>query len=134
MLIRWGNLFIFISDPWGKKDNEWTGTWSRNSKKWSKVSTRWHKKLGKVTENGEFYMTFEDFVKFFGKLNICHLNPGSFDGSGKKHFSKILFNGEWKGKSAGGYPSGSKIDLSKFIFSVNCSIIIKIITGFSLSF
>ena len=79
-------------------------------------------------------MTFEDFVKFFGKLNICHLNPGSFDGSGKKHFSKILFNGEWKGKSAGGYPSGSKIDLSKFIFSVHSSIVMKIITGFSLSF
>ena len=75
-------------------------------------------------------MTFEDFVNFFGKLNICHLKPGSFDGSGKKHFSKILFNGEWKGKSAGGYPSGSKIDLSEFIFSVNYSIVLKLITFF----
>ena len=108
---------VYISDPWGKSDNEWTGAWSRYSKEWKKVSARWHKALGKVTENGEFYMTFEDFVKFFGKLNICHLKPGSFDGSGKKHFSKRFFTGEWKGESAGGYPNGSKIDLSKFFLN-----------------
>lgn len=59
-------------------------------------------------DDGEFYMSFRDFLKFFGELEICHLTPDSFTtGSGgekvSRQFEVFHFHGQWvAGKTAGG--------------------------------
>jgi len=53
-------------------------------------------------------MPFEDFVKYFSALDICHLAPGYLDGeqygaSGGKKWDLSIFDGEWvRGSTAGG--------------------------------
>jgi calpain len=55
-------------------------------------------------DDGEFYMSFRDFLKYFGELEICHLSPDSVDaGDNQKKFEVFQFNGEWRaGSSSGG--------------------------------
>lgn len=62
-------------------------------------------KLGLTFEDdGEFYMSFRDFLKFFGELEICHLSPDSVDANDNaKKFEVFHFFGSWRsGSSAGG--------------------------------
>jgi len=53
-------------------------------------------------------MSFEDFVKYFSALEICHLNPGYLDreqygASGGTKWDLSIFEGEWvRGATAGG--------------------------------
>jgi len=53
-------------------------------------------------------MSFEDFVKYFSALEICHLAPGYLDreqygASGSKKWDLSIFEGEWvRGATAGG--------------------------------
>ena len=47
---------------------------------WDKVSD-WRKKKMEVKadDDGEFYMSLEDFWQIFGRLEICHLTPTSLE-------------------------------------------------------
>ena len=61
---------IHLRNPWG--NGEWSGAWSDGSKKWTEDL----KKLCKNYENkddGSFWMSFEDFFKYFIIAGICHL-------------------------------------------------------------
>ena len=55
-------------------------------------------------DDGEFYMSFRDFLRFFGELEICHLSPDSVESAdNRKQFDVFHFFGEWKsGSTAGG--------------------------------
>ncbi len=54
-------------------------------------------------------MSFRDFLKYFGELEICHLTPDSVEGddaagrSAGKRFEVFHFRGEWRrNRSSGG--------------------------------
>ncbi|KPJ04933.1 Calpain-A [Papilio xuthus] len=59
-------------------------------------------------DDGEFWMSFKDFVNHFSRVEICNLNPDSLDpeecpeGCTKK-WEMSVFEGEWvRGVTAGG--------------------------------
>lgn len=63
-----------IRNPWGQC--EWSGAWSDHSVKWKEVSETYKKAIGlEVDDDGEFWMSFEDFKKYFDTLEICNLHP-----------------------------------------------------------
>ena len=73
--------------------------------KWDKVPKS-IKSILKHTakEDGEFYMSFFDFIKYFGELEICHTTPDSIEATNesKTRFEVFHFDGRWDNKSAGG--------------------------------
>ena len=69
------------------------------------IPTNLRAQLGLTFEDdGEFYMSFRDFLKYFGELEMCHLGPDSLDaGDNRKKFEVFHFNGNWlAGSTAGG--------------------------------
>ena len=69
------------------------------------IPTNLRAQLGLTFEDdGEFYMSFRDFLKYFGELEMCHLGPDSLDaGDNRKKFEVFHFNGSWlSGSTAGG--------------------------------
>ena len=62
-----GIKFVQLRNPWGSF--EWKGDYSDNSNKWT---DRLKKELGFVNSNdGVFFMTFEDFFKYFPYTFSC---------------------------------------------------------------
>ncbi|XP_064113941.1 calpain-5-like isoform X4 [Macrobrachium nipponense] len=103
---------IRLKNPWGEK--EWNGAFSDGRKgsgfvyttsqltkmysrspEWSKVSASEREKLGLTFEDdGEFWMTFDDFVEHFTDLSICFLiNTKVF--SLTKTWHETTFYGAW---------------------------------------
>ncbi|XP_053313882.1 calpain-5 [Spea bombifrons] len=61
---------IRMRNPWGER--EWNGAWSDSSEEWQKVSKGEREKLGvTVQDDGEFWMTFEDFCRYFTDVIMC---------------------------------------------------------------
>ncbi|CAL8083554.1 unnamed protein product [Calicophoron daubneyi] len=66
---------VRLRNPWGN-DKEWYGPWSDKSKEWRSVSAIERERIGLVFDNdGEFWMSFEDFVRYFSHVEFCHLGP-----------------------------------------------------------
>ncbi|KAK6195804.1 hypothetical protein SNE40_001159 [Patella caerulea] len=87
-------LMIRCRNPWGGV--EWRGPWSDGSPEWTKVSESEKKELGLTfDENGEFWMSFDDFCRYFTTIDLCHIVNTSFF-TLKKTYSKTVFTGEWK--------------------------------------
>ena len=63
-----GRRLVRVRNPHGT--NEWTGSWSDNSQEWKTL------KYDRITcsqaDDGEFWMEFNEFVKNFESLRICH--------------------------------------------------------------
>jgi len=60
---------LHLRNPWGHK--EWNGDWSDNSNLWTEELK---KKFHLVSsDDGEFYMSLPDFVKFFKRSYVCHI-------------------------------------------------------------
>lgn len=98
---------IRVRNPWGS--GEWKGAWSDKSKEWKEVSEEKRKELGVVVRtDGEFWISEEDFIKYFQMLDFCHLEPGSAigelkEGGAKKRWETAKFEGSWvPGVNAGG--------------------------------
>ncbi|XP_055799309.1 calpain-5-like [Salvelinus fontinalis] len=63
---------IRMRNPWGK--TEWNGAWSDSSAEWERVGSMERDKLGITVENdGEFWMAFPDWCKYFTDADVCHL-------------------------------------------------------------
>ncbi|XP_021474339.2 calpain-5 [Oncorhynchus mykiss] len=63
---------IRMRNPWGK--TEWKGAWSDSSAEWERVGSMERDKLGITVENdGEFWMAFTDWCKYFTDADVCHL-------------------------------------------------------------
>jgi len=81
---------VRLRNPWGEK--EWTGPFSDKSAEWKTISERQREKIGLVTEDdGEFWMSWDDFVVWFTDLSINHLINTSLFSFTKtwKQFKKI---------------------------------------------
>ncbi|XP_057711351.1 calpain-1 catalytic subunit [Corythoichthys intestinalis] len=104
-----GNLtkLVRIRNPWGEV--EWTGAWSDNSREWDNVDRGVRSRLQNRSEDGEFWMSFSDFLREFSRLEICNLTADALQHSQMKTWSSSLYPGEWRrGSTAGGcrnYPA-----------------------------
>ncbi|XP_053199494.1 calpain-1 catalytic subunit [Scomber japonicus] len=98
-----GNMtkLVRIRNPWGEV--EWTGAWSDNSREWENVDRSVRSQLQNRSEDGEFWMSFSDFLREFTRLEICNLTADALQNSQLKKWSSSLYQGEWRrGSTAGG--------------------------------
>jgi len=69
---------VRVRNPWGDSV-EWNGDWSDRSEKWDRLSEELKSKIEYESEaDGEFWMSFADFVVNFDTVQMCHLNPDSY--------------------------------------------------------
>ncbi|CAG9837674.1 unnamed protein product [Diabrotica balteata] len=97
-----------LRNPWGNED-EWNGAWSDEAPEWRYISQEEKEELGLTFDkDGEFWISFKDFMKYFSRLEICNLNPDSLSEdelheTHKKKWEMSVFEGEWvRGVTAGG--------------------------------
>ncbi|KAK7090412.1 calpain-5-like [Littorina saxatilis] len=85
---------IRLRNPWG--GTEWRGPWSDGSPEWNKVSEAEKKELGLTfDENGEFWMSFDDFCRHFTHVDLCHMMNTSFF-TLKMTWKEQDHSGEWR--------------------------------------
>ena len=65
-------LQVRLRNPWGR--GEWNGPWSERSWEWDSLSDRDKELLSvRVRNEGEFWMSFDDFAKQFSHLDLVHI-------------------------------------------------------------
>uniref|UniRef100_A0AC35TZX3 Calpain catalytic domain-containing protein n=1 Tax=Rhabditophanes sp. KR3021 TaxID=114890 RepID=A0AC35TZX3_9BILA len=68
-----------IRNPWAN-EVEWKGAWSDNSSEWDYIDRSEREQMGIVfAHDGEFWMSYEDFMANFEKMEICNLGPDVMD-------------------------------------------------------
>lgn len=96
-----------IRNPWGN-DAEWNGPWSDKSPEWRFIPEHEKERIGLTFDHdGEFWMSFQDWMRYFDRIEICNLCPTSLTedqiSGRKKKWEMSVFEGEWvQGATAGG--------------------------------
>ncbi|KAH8305283.1 hypothetical protein KR018_011858 [Drosophila ironensis] len=105
---RQGKLpMIRMRNPWGN-DAEWSGPWSDSSPEWRFIPEHTKEEIGlNFDRDGEFWMSFQDFLNHFDRVEICNLSPNSLtedqQQSSRRKWEMSMFEGEWSsGVTAGG--------------------------------
>ncbi|XP_070685758.1 calpain-5a [Pempheris klunzingeri] len=84
---------IRMRNPWGQR--EWNGPWSDSSEEWKRVSKSERLRMGvTVEDDGEFWMTFDDFMANFTDLILCRLINTSYL-SLHKTWEEAVMQGSW---------------------------------------
>ncbi|CAI9531501.1 unnamed protein product [Staurois parvus] len=93
---------VRLRNPWGQV--EWNGSWSDNSKEWNIIDKSENARLQhQIKEDGEFWMSFDDFMKNFTKLEICNLTADALESDRLQTWTVSVNEGRWvRGCSAGG--------------------------------
>ncbi|XP_032881375.1 calpain-2 catalytic subunit-like [Amblyraja radiata] len=92
---------VRVRNPWGQV--EWTGSWSDNAPEWQCVPEEEKERLCDQSENGEFWMSFSEFLSNFSRVEICNLTPDTLSNDEVHKWNMTVYNGSWrKGSSAGG--------------------------------
>uniref|UniRef100_A0A3P8TRC7 Calpain-2 catalytic subunit n=1 Tax=Amphiprion percula TaxID=161767 RepID=A0A3P8TRC7_AMPPE len=98
---------IWVRNPWGQV--EWTGAWSDDSIEWRYVSDEDRERLSHCSEDGEFWMSFSDFLRHYSRLEICNLTPDALTDDSVSKWALSKFDSSWRrGSIAGGcrnYPN-----------------------------
>ncbi|XP_053065827.1 calpain-2 catalytic subunit isoform X1 [Acinonyx jubatus] len=98
---------IRIRNPWGEV--EWTGRWNDNCPNWNSVDPEVRERLTRRHEDGEFWMSFGDFLRHYSRLEICNLTPDTLTSESYKKWKLTKVDGTWRrGSTAGGcrnYPN-----------------------------
>ncbi|XP_055297733.1 calpain-A-like [Sitodiplosis mosellana] len=101
-----------LRNPWGN-DAEWNGPWSDKSAIWRLVPDDVKQAIGlNFDSDGEFWMTYQDWMKHFDRIEICNLSPDSLcdededeqlNSGDKKKWEMSVFEGQWiRDVTAGG--------------------------------
>uniref|UniRef100_H3CHJ6 calpain-2 n=1 Tax=Tetraodon nigroviridis TaxID=99883 RepID=H3CHJ6_TETNG len=89
---------VRMRNPWGQV--EWTGAWSDGSSEWDNVQGDCPHANA---EDGEFWMSFNDFCRHYSRIEVCTLTPDTILDDSVKHWSVSKFDGTWRrGSTAGG--------------------------------
>uniref|UniRef100_A0A8C5S519 Calpain-2 catalytic subunit n=1 Tax=Laticauda laticaudata TaxID=8630 RepID=A0A8C5S519_LATLA len=92
---------IRIRNPWGEV--EWTGKWNDKCPNWNGIDPKVRERLTQQHEDGEFWMSFSDFLRHYSRLEICNLTPDTLATDKCKKWRLNLMDGNWrKGSTAGG--------------------------------
>nr|XP_033808705.1 calpain-3 isoform X2 [Geotrypetes seraphini] len=93
---------VRLLNPWGRV--EWTGCWSDSSEVWNKIEESERVRLQhQIHEDGEFWISFQDFMDNFTKLEICNLTPDALQSDNLQTWTVSVNEGRWvRGCSAGG--------------------------------
>uniref|UniRef100_A0A8C4UJV3 Calpain-3 n=1 Tax=Falco tinnunculus TaxID=100819 RepID=A0A8C4UJV3_FALTI len=93
---------VRLRNPWGQV--EWNGPWSDKSEEWNFINEEEKIRLQhKIVEDGEFWISFEDFMRHFTKLEICNLTPDTLEADKLQTWTVSVNEGRWvRGCSAGG--------------------------------
>ncbi|XP_027789136.2 calpain-14 isoform X1 [Marmota flaviventris] len=92
---------VKLRNPWGKV--EWQGDWSDSSRKWELLSPKEKLLLLRKDNDGEFWMSLQDFKAHFVLLVICKLTPGLLSFEVGQKWMYTMQEGRWeKGSTAGG--------------------------------
>ncbi|XP_047468423.1 calpain-A-like isoform X2 [Penaeus chinensis] len=99
---------VRIRNPWGN-EAEWLGAWSDKSQEWQFIPDEEKEEMGLTFEHdGEFWMSWKDFLANFTMLEMTNLNPDSLEdedmtGSVRHKWEMSVFEGAWiRGSTAGG--------------------------------
>uniref|UniRef100_A0A672TQG1 Calpain-3 n=1 Tax=Strigops habroptila TaxID=2489341 RepID=A0A672TQG1_STRHB len=93
---------VRLRNPWGQV--EWNGPWSDKSEEWTFINEEEKIRLQhQIVEDGEFWISFEDFMRHFTKLEICNLTPDTLEADKLQTWTVSVNEGRWvRGCSAGG--------------------------------
>ncbi|KAK5608239.1 Calpain-1 catalytic subunit [Crenichthys baileyi] len=92
---------IRIRNPWGQV--EWTGAWSDSSSEWNYIDSAEKDEMLCKMEDGEFWMSFQEFLRQFSRLEICSLTPDALGQDATSFWNTKMYEGSWrKGSTAGG--------------------------------
>ncbi|XP_061467290.1 calpain-3 isoform X2 [Rhineura floridana] len=93
---------VRLRNPWGQV--EWNAAWSDSSDEWNVIDDAEKIRLQhRVAEDGEFWMSFQDFLRYFTKLEMCNLTPDTLEGDKLKTWTVSVTEGRWvRGCTAGG--------------------------------
>ena len=97
-------ILIKLLNPLGLS-TDYIGSWSKESNEWSRLSTE--EKARFACKEGEFWMSYDDFMKTFTHLEVIHLDSETSKDEpslrGKTSWFIKLWRGVWrKGVTAGG--------------------------------
>ena len=96
---------IRVRNPWGN-ETEWRGIWADGSEEWKFIPDDEKENLGITFESdGEWWMSYKDFVEHFDQLEMCNLSPESMVDTAHDGMRWCVnqWSGEWiAGESAGG--------------------------------
>nr|XP_033794651.1 calpain-14-like isoform X1 [Geotrypetes seraphini] len=113
---------VRLRNPWGRI--EWKGAWSDCSVKWEQISLKERILLRRTRDDGEFWMSLEDFKIHFVELVICKLTPDLMSPASGMQWTLSMQTGKWSaGSTAGGRMSYQET------FWLNPQYRLKILTG-----
>ncbi|XP_069350859.1 calpain-13 [Eulemur rufifrons] len=104
---------ICLWNPWGK--TEWRGRWSDGSREWQETSDPRKSQLYENKEDGEFWMSHQDFQENFSCLFICAQTPITLDHGNTLHerwSPKVFMNQVILRNTAGGPQSDAHYPFS----------------------
>ncbi len=81
-----------VYNPWGNSV-EWNGEWRDTCPNWKLLSKEIKDQLDlKIEADGEFFMSFEDWLKNFELCQICNLTPETIEDISEKDWrdSRVL--------------------------------------------
>jgi len=82
---------VRVRNPWGS--HEWNGAWSDSSTEWGSLSDEVKSSMQKKEkEDGEFWVAYQDMVKYFETIRFCHLYPDALT----KEISKDNNKDNWE--------------------------------------
>ncbi|KAK7489940.1 hypothetical protein BaRGS_00018805 [Batillaria attramentaria] len=111
---------VRLLNPW--KDREWTGPWSNTSPMWKGISVEDWEKMGvKFKQEGEFWMSWDDFLTYFTRVELCHIINTSFFSMSKAWHESVLHSA-WttSGRNGGGdFASATVLSNPQYMFDIN---------------
>ncbi|XP_040207250.1 calpain-13-like isoform X2 [Rana temporaria] len=85
---------IRLWNPWGQ--GEWRGAWNDKSLTWKELREEDRQTLRRVREDGEFWMSWEDFSLEFSIIILCNHIPDFLDcGEQQRRWYKRMFWNRW---------------------------------------